>query len=275
MTAIDTASVPRLLTVTEFDRTTELSPTDRPDTFTVELSPLWSSLVGVHGGYLTAIAAKAAALVVTDRAVRTLSTSFVRPTRLGTADVVVRTVRAGRTITTVEVDVVQEQRLALRSRITMVADVTGVEWSTPEPLDVPPPAECVELQPPHRVEHFGRAEALIDPASLPFTDGPRAIVRGHLRPLDDRPIDAAWLAMASDWFPPPAFVRVDPPVGGISVDLTTHVHRTLPALGDDWLTVSFEADTSTHAMATERGRIATSDGRLVAESFHTRWTVAS
>lgn len=157
----------------------------------------------------------------------------------------------------------------------MVADVVGVEWSTPEPLDVPQPSNCVALDPPGHVEHFGRAQALIDPASLPFTGGMRAIVRGHLRPLDDRRIDAAWLAMASDWFPPPAFVRIDPPIGGISVDLVTHVHRELPPLGDDWLAVSFEADTSANGIATERGRIATADGRLVAESLHTRWTVTS
>lgn len=260
---------------TEFDRTTDVTPTDRPGTFTVDLSPRWSSLVGVHGGYLTAIAATAATRTVTDRAVRTVTTSFVRPTELGAAEVSVRELRRGRSVSTVQVDVTQGGRLALTSRITMVAEVAGVDWSTPEPLQVPPPGECVALEPPDHVEHFGRAEALIDPASLPFTGGARAVVRGHLRPLDDRPVDAAWLAMASDWFPPPAFVRIDPPVGGISIDLVTHVHCELPPLGEDWLAVSFEADTSTNGVATERGRIATSDGRLVAESLHTRWTATS
>lgn len=260
---------------TEFDVTTQLTPTDRPDTFVVELSPRWASLVGVHGGYLSAIAAKAALRTVDDRSVRTVTTSFLRPAEIGTAEVAVRELRRGRSVSTVDVDVSQAGRLAIRSRITLVdADVAGAEWSTAESLGVPPPGDCIPLEPPGHVEHFGRAEALIDPASLPFTGGPRAIVRGHLRPLDDRPVDAPWLAMASDWFPPPAFVRADPPVGGISVDLVTHVHRELPALGDDWLTVSFEADTSTNGIATERGRIATSDGRLVAESLHTRWTVA-
>lgn len=156
----------------------------------------------------------------------------------------------------------------------MVTGIEGAEWSTPDSLDVPPPDRCIPLRPPIDVEHLGRAEALIDPASIPFTGGPRAIVRGHLRPLENRAVDAAWLAMASDWFPPPAFVRVDPPVGGVSIDLTTHVHRTLPPIDGGWLTVSFEADTSTRGVATERGRIATPDGRLVAESFHTRWTAS-
>jgi len=93
-----------------------------------------------------------------------------------------------------------------------------------------------------------------------------------LRPNETRPIDTAWLAMATDWFPPPAFVRIEPPTGGISIDLVTHIHRTLPALGDEWLTGAFEIETSASGLAVEHGRIATRDGVLLAESFHTRWT---
>lgn len=123
--------------------------------------------------------------------------------------------------------------------------------------------------------HFDQADALLNPSSVPFSGGARAIVRGYIRPLQRRPIDAAWLSMASDWFPPPAFVRVDPPTGGISVDLVTHVHRTLPEFEDEWLAVSFEIDTSTGGLATEHGRIALLDGTLLAESIQTRWTAVS
>ena len=38
---------------------------------------------------------------------------------------------------------------------------------------------------------------------------------GHVRPLEPRPIDARWLTMILDWFPPPPFARLpDPSVGG-------------------------------------------------------------
>ena len=124
-----------------------------------------------------------------------------------------------------------------------------------------------------RVVHFDRVDGLIDPRTMPFSGGDRALVRGYLRPLEPRPVDAAWLAMAVDWFPPPAFVRVEPPTGGVSIDLTTHIHQAPVVLGhDDWLTGEFEIETSTGGLAVEHGRIARRDGTLVAESFQTRLT---
>ena len=94
-----------------------------------------------------------------------------------------------------------------------------------------------------------------------------------MRPLEARPVDAAWLVMAADCFPPPAFARAEPPTGGMSIDLTVHVHRSGLALGDDgWLAGSFEIDDSTGGLAVERGRLTQLDGTVVAESFQTRLT---
>jgi hypothetical protein len=76
--------------------------------------------------------------------------------------------------------------------------------------------------------------------------------------------------MACDWLPPPALVRLPPPAGTVSVDLITHIHRTLPTT-DGWLTASFEIDAASGGLAVEHGRIASPDGLLLAESFHTRW----
>ena len=127
-----------------------------------------------------------------------------------------------------------------------------------------------------RVSHFERVDALLDPASLPFSGGPRAMVRGYLRPLEARQVDSSWLAMATDWFPPPAFVRLEPPTGGVSIDLTTHIHRPHLVLDDDeWLVGAFEIETSGGGLAVEHGRIATHDGVLIAESFQTRLTTTS
>ena len=124
-----------------------------------------------------------------------------------------------------------------------------------------------------RVSHFERVDGLLDPRSLPFSGGDRAVMRGYLRPLEGRSVDSSWLAMATDWFPPPAFVRLEPPTGGVSIDLTTHIHRPHVALGDDdWLTGAFEIKTSGGGLAVEHGRIAMRDGTLVAESFQTRLT---
>lgn len=262
--------------LTEFDRFLRLGPLPGlAGTYDVELPDAWSALVGIHGGYLTALATRGAELAVPDRTVRTLTTSFLRPARPGPAVLHVREQRRGRSISTALAELVQDGRGVTSTRATLVADQSGIEWRPAEPISLPPLEECVPIEPRTPSAHFDRADARLDPSSLPFTDGPDARVRGYLRPREPRPVDAAWLAMASDWFPPPAFVRVEPPVGGISIDLTTHVHDTLPPLAPDtWLTAEFAITTSVGGLATEHGRIATTAGQLLAESFQTRWMVA-
>ena len=172
-------------------------------------------------------------------------------------------------------DLVQDDRIVITSRMTLLAELSGVEWSAPSSSDLPPPGDCVRFEPTGPVVHFAQVDSAFDPEHLPFT-GDRARVSGYVRPLEARPVDAAWLAMASDWFPPPAFALVAPPTGGVSIDLTTHIHRTGRPLGDDdWLIGEFEVENSTGGLAVEHGRITAMDGTLVAESMQTRFTAAS
>lgn len=257
--------------MTDFDRATTVTPSPgSPGQYTVELDAGWASLVGVHGGYMCALAVRGAEALVDDRSVRTLSTSFLRAGQIGPATLSVRPLREGRTMTTMVADLVQADRLLLTSRLTLMADRSGIEWRTPAPLDLPPPEECVRME-GGRVVHFERVDGLLDPRAMPSSGGERARVQGYLRPLERHPVDAAWLAMATDWFPPPAFVRLPPPTGGVSIDLTTHIHQPQLMLGqDEWLTGTFEIETSAAGLAVEHGRIATCDGALVAESFQTR-----
>jgi len=258
--------------VSDFDRTTALQPTSRPGEFAAELDAGWSSLVGIHGGYMCALAVRGAEALAVDRKVRTLTTSFLRTGAVGPATLVVREVRRGRSMSTMIADLVQDDRVLLTSRLTLLQRRAGIEWSTPLDLGLPPRQDCVRMD-EGRVSHFQRADGLLDPASLPFSGGDRAMVRGDLRPLDGDRVDSAWLAMATDWFPPPAFVRLEPPTGGVSIDLTTHIHRPEVTLGhDEWLVGSFKVETSSAGLAVERGVLATTDGTLVAESFQTRLT---
>jgi acyl-CoA thioesterase len=261
-------------TTTEFDQTTALTPIDgHPGGFTVQLDPGWSSLVGIHGGYLCAIAVRGAESLASDRLVRTVTTSFLHPGRPGQATLSVRELRRGRSLTTMIADLAQAGQVLTTSRLTLLTERAGVEWRPSSPDGLPPPERCVPIDPPWPVAHFDRADGVLDPASLPFSGGDHAMVRGYLRPLEHRPVDAAWLAMASDWFPPPSFVRLAPPPGGVSIDLTTHIHRAGITLGEDgWLTGAFEVQDSSGGLAVEHGRIAQRDGTLVAESFQTRLT---
>jgi acyl-CoA thioesterase len=239
----------------------------------VRLDPAWSSLIGMHGGYLAAVAIKAAEIVAGDRPIRTATTTFLRPGSAGPADVDVEVVREGRSVTNLTVTLSQLSKAVLVSQVTAADAVESTMWETFAALDLPPIEHCVPIEPPHGVGHFDHGVAVLDPADLPFSHGPRARVAGYMRPIEPRPIDAAWLGMALDWLPPASFTRIDPPAGGISISYTVHLHRTLPWLDDgEWLGGVFHADISAGGIALEKGMITDPSGRILAESFHTRWT---
>jgi hypothetical protein len=257
------------LLTSDFDATTSLSAdAARAGRFEVHLDPVWSSLVGIHGGYLTAIAIKAAQRVAGDRPIRTVTTSFLRPGSAGTATVDVEVVRQGRSITNLSVTLSQSSKIVLASQIVAAFAVESTSWETIVRTDLPDFDDCIPIAPPEGIGHFDHAVAVLDTRALPFSHGPVARVAGYMRPRESRPIDAAWLGMALDWFPPAAFTRIDPPAGGISISYTIHLHDTLESLAPD----EFHADISSDGIALEKGRILDPAGRVLAESFHTRWT---
>lgn len=257
-----------------FERTTTLAADpERPGTSRVNLDVAWSSLRGIHGGYLAALIVRATEPHLGGRDVRTLAVHFLRPAFPGEADLAVTEVRSGRSLGTFSVALTQQGKTIAVATVTGAERRDGEAWETPVDLDLPPLDACVPLVPPPGIGHFANGEARLDPRHLPFTHGPEARVGGYVRPIAPRPIDAAWLAMALDWFPPSPFTRNDPPVGGVSVDYAVHLHHTWPRLEpDEWLQGVFRADQSTSGLALERGRLASPTGRVLAESFHTRWT---
>ena len=261
--------------MTTFDQTTAL-PFDpkSPDRLAVNLPDAWGSLVGVHGGFVTALTVRSVAPRLGTHRVRTVSTSFLRPVTVGAAELTITTLRSGRSLSTYEVALHQSGRLATTTRITAATPTTGTEWDHAKPLPVPSPADCLVVPGPPGIRHLDHAEGRLDPAHLPLTRSDEAVLQGHVRPVEPRPIDDAWLVMVLDYFPPAAWTKVDPPTGGVSVDYTVHIHRTLPEplAPDDWLAVTFRADVSTAGLSLEHGAVAAPDSSLLAESFHTRWT---
>jgi acyl-CoA thioesterase len=257
----------------EFVRTTALAPTDLPGRFLAAYDAEWTSLRGVHGGYQTAIAVRAAEAVAPARAVRTVSATFLRPGQVGPVVVDVDVLRSTRTLTTAVVTVSQDDRPVLAVRTTAIEPVIGHDWSTAIGDGPPPLAQTVPFTPPPQIPHFHQAELRLDPATIPTGDGAAARIAGYVRPRNGaRVVDAAWLTMIGDWLPPSPFRRVPIPVGGVSVDYTVHLHRTPILADDDWLQAVMATPESASGLALEHGTISTADGLLVAETFHTRWT---
>lgn len=262
--------------MTLFDRTgalAELRRTDDSALYVIDLDPSWASLRGVHGGHLASLAVRATQFQVPERAVRTVTTSFLRPAAVGATQVEVVAERVGRSLSTHVVTISQVGRTVATTRVTTVAPVDGLDWDDAAPGDLLPIEDCLPVNPPEGVRHFEHATARLDPRHVPFSHGPLARIGAYVRPLEPRPIDAVWLTMILDWFPPTAFSRNDPPTGGVSVDYTVHLHRTLDTLGpEEWLSGELHADVSSDGMALEQGAIRGPQGQLLAESFHTRWT---
>ncbi|MBO1756642.1 thioesterase family protein [Allobranchiibius sp. CTAmp26] len=266
--------------MTDFDRTTRVHPSPAAEanavttSFTATLDETWSSLIGVHGGYVASLMVHTAELMLPDRVVRTVSTSFLRPAAVGEAEVVLEVLRAGRSFNTLSASVHQAGRLVAVSRITLLNPVDATGWTMPMTHDRPAPIDrCLPFEPPPSIAHFGQAEFRIDPATVPTSEpAAEARIAGHIRPLEARPIDARWLVAMGDWFPPSPFRRLAPPAGGISVDYTVHLHRTLAADPDLWLEGAFTTTQNVGGLALEHGTLATPDGLPVAETFHTRWT---
>ena len=159
------------------------------------------------------------------------------------------------------------------SHVTAADAVESTAWETTGELDLPPIEDCVPITPPPGVGHFDHGVALLDPDRSSVQSrsaGPGRRLHATDRATSHRRRVAG---MALDWFPPASFTRIDPPAGGISISYTVHVHRTLDELGDDeWLGGIFRADISAGAIALEKGLITDPSGRILAESFHTRWT---
>jgi acyl-CoA thioesterase len=261
--------------MTIFDRTTTVSfDPANPETISVELPDAWGSLQGAHGGFVTALAVRAVEARLDHHRVRTLTTTFLRPVAVGAAVLRVVPLRTGRSLSTFDVRLEQGDRTVVVTRVTAAAAVEGTPWDHADALPVARVADCIVVPGPPGIRHLDHGIGLLDPAHLPLTRGELAVLGGHIRPAEPRPIDAAWLAMVLDYFPPAAWSKVDPPAGVLSVDYTVHVHRTLarPLDEDEWLAVSFRADVSVDGLSLEKGAIAGPDGHLLAESFHTRWT---
>jgi acyl-CoA thioesterase len=258
----------------DFARATSLRPDPEvPGRFHVEYEPEWLSLRGVHGGFQAAVAVRAVEAVSLGRAVRTLSASFLRPAEVGPAVLDVEVLRHTRAFTTALVTVSQQGRAVLSSRITSVAATAGHHWATPVTDRPAPLADAVPFTPPMHLPNFGKVQLLLDPHTIPG-DGEEGDGRiaGYLRPLEGHQADAAWLTAAGDWFPPSAFRRVAPPIGGVSVDYSVHLHRTVTLDPEEWLTGVFITANSIDGLALEHGTLSAADGLVVAETFHTRWT---
>lgn len=210
-----------------------------------ELPERWTMGPGfAHGGYLMSLALAAATREAPRPDPVSMSAHFMRPGRVGPAEVRTKVLKAGRQLGTVTADIVQRASVDVAT-ITTFADLSNADdvgySSTPFP-DLPRPSQCIRANRdenpliPRMVENL---DLRLTPESISWAQGihlDAATMEGWVRFADDRPIDCLSIPMFADALPPPilslgTFAQWTP-----TVEMTVHLRRR-PAT--EWLAVSF------------------------------------
>ncbi len=239
--------------------------------WTAEVQPTWDIFGVANGGYLMAIAARAMSAAADGRIPVSLSSYFLSPVGAGPVRIPVETVKAGRTLSTMEARMSSD-----KLSIALTGTFAAPESLNREPLytsglppEMPPPEECPRATPaedgplpPPLLGHFEERIHPDDVGALVQPSG-TATMRGWFRLEDEELIDPFTLLLVADAFPPAIFNAGLPLAWTPTVEMTTHV-RAIPVAG--WLRCQFTTRFVTGGLLEEDGEIWDESGRLVALS---------
>jgi acyl-CoA thioesterase len=232
------------------------------------VAPGWDIAGNANGGYLSAIAARAAVEATGRPDPVSVTAHYLAPAQPGPVTIQTQVLKEGRRFATASAVLSSPER-PLVAILGSFGDLQrGAETERVEsgPPDLPPPDECIAVEPTDTFPppFVGRIELRMHPDHAAFGGLPGAPrVRGWFRLRDDEPIDTLALLVAVDAFPPTIFFA-DLPVAWVpTLELTTHV-RARPAPG--WLSCVFTTRFITGGFLEEDGELWDSTGRLVAQS---------
>jgi acyl-CoA thioesterase len=227
----------------------------------------WFVARGPNGGYLAALAARAAEAAA-GRPLRSLTLHFVAAPAVGPLDVRATVERAGRSYSAVAVRIEQDGAPMTLALATLGAlPDEGPEWdAAPMPAAIPlaetEPIPAEEANVPAFMRNYDMRWAL-------GRDGDAPGSGGWIRTREPRAVDAPLLAAMTDAWAPAAFVALGRFVAAPTLDLTVHIRRPLPAAGlgpDDHLLARFTSRLSVAGVWEEDGAIWAPTGELLAQS---------
>ena len=241
---------------------------------TAELDPGWDVGSGIlNGGYLLAVAARAAVLEGPHPHPVGLSASYLRAPAAGPTSLVVVPGTAGRTLahSLVTLGDAGTPALTVQATTATLTDVPSA-YSVPMP-DVPPVEECFSLAEhahlaPPGVQVPGlslRVDTRLDPGTAGWALGQPSgepVLRAWMRFADGREPDPLALVVFADALPPTSFA-----LGNLGWAPTVQLQvlvRALPAPG--WCLVEARSSEVSGGWVDEDYRIWDSTGRLVAQS---------
>lgn len=270
----------RGLPATEFDAALAMRPRgDQPGTYDGDLGDGWLIGAGVNGGMLLATCAEALRRTFHPHGHPdpvSVSAYYLSASRPGPATWQTRSLRAGRSMSTGSVSLVQPdeaghevERIRALATFGDLSSLKGEARTTPAPPQLPPVEECVPNRPaPVSLEQttlLDRLDLRLDPGCAGWASGRpagRGLIQGWLRLADGREPDLMTLLLAVDALPPVTF---DFGLFGWvpTLELTVHL-RAAPAPG--WLAVTHSTKNFAGGLLEEDAEVWDSAGRLVAQS---------
>ena len=254
----------------EFDEDTAVTPAGG-GAYNAELSPRWNVADKPNGGYLMALALRAAAAELPLPHPFTATAHYLRAASPGLALVDVEVARTGRTHATAEARLIQNDTEIVRVLATFgdLAALDGPTIVDATPPDLPPVEECLQgrgqLPSGAPVAIADRFVTAVDPSTLGWVRGEptgTARIAAWMRLADGREPDPLMLTMVVDALPPPVF---DLGAAGWvpTIELTVHV-RALPAPG--WLRMQARTRFLQGGYLEEDAEVWDSEGTLVEQS---------
>lgn len=236
--------------------------------WSADIAPGWDILGNADGGYLAAIAARAAGMAVGRPDPVTVTAHFLAPGRPGPVTITTEVLKKGRRFSTAGATMRfgDQPVLTLLGSFGELTDEAHLERVDAAPPDLPPPDECIPIEPTDTFPppFVGKVELRLHPDFGDFGNLPGSPrVAGWFRLRDGEPIDTHALLVAVDAFPPTVFFANLPVAWVPTLEQTTHV-RARPAPG--WLSCAFTTRFITAGFLEEDGEVWDSTGRLVAQS---------
>ncbi|MBD0338043.1 MAG: thioesterase family protein [Thermoleophilia bacterium] len=241
------------------------------------LSEAWE-IWGPQGGYVAAVALRAAGLEAAFPRPASLACQFLRPAQVGPAEVRVESLRGTRRAEALRATVLQEGEPILTALVWTVALLEGLDHSAADPPAAPPPEELEPWdaylpggEPPFPYWRNLDVRPVVPPPSeWGGPAEPRWLTWKRLRtrpPLEDPFVDAGRMLMVADsaMYPAATQAHAEPfPYVAPSLDLVISFHDQ--GSDSEWLLVDGFSPLSQGALVAGAASIWSADGRLLASA---------